>query len=224
MLRDRRTHYQKIRAKGLCGSCASRKAEPGLARCAPCMEQTRATRNTLAAAGLCVCCKKPTNCKRTTCDGCADFERKRQTLTRKMRKTAGLCSQCGEHPRNGKAVCAKCAKAMSKRSEAHRKRNKAQGLCIKCGKLALSGLTLCMVCREKRLSYFRTHKRDQRAEHKARRDVRRAAGLCPKCGKGSPVPGRKHCDDCMKANTISCQLRKLKKQQAAEAQRQRQGI
>jgi hypothetical protein len=214
----RQTHYQIVRAKGLCGSCGIRKAKAGLARCRKCMDQTKATRVTLAAAGLCVCCKKPTNCERATCDDCAEFERKRSGLNRKERRAAGLCSECGEKPRKGKSLCAKCARRLAKRADEHRKRCKDNGLCIKCGKMALSGMTLCVECREKRLAYFRSYKRDQRANHKQRRDERRAAGLCPKCGKEPPMPGRKNCDDCLQANTISCQLRRIKKKQGPVAQ------
>ena len=216
---ERQTHYQKVRAKGLCGSCASNKAEPGFARCRPCMDQTKATRDTLAAAGLCVCCKKPTNCDRTTCDDCAAFEARRNGLNRKDRRAAGLCSECGEKPRKGKSLCGKCAKKLRRRASEHRERCKRQGLCIKCGKMALSNQTLCMECREKRLAYFRSNKRDQKANHKARRDARRAASLCPKCGQEPPAPNRKACDDCLKANLISCRIRRLKKQQGPVAQK-----
>lgn len=216
---ERRSRYQEIRAKGLCGSCASNKAEAGFARCRPCMDQTKETRAALIRGGLCVSCKKPTTCLRTTCDDCADFERKRNGLNRKDRRAAGLCSECGGKPRKGKSLCGKCAKLLSARAEEHRQRCKELGICKSCGKESLSGMTFCAECREKRLAYSRSYDKNSRdprrvsADNKKRRDDRRAAGLCPKCGKEPPAPGRKNCDDCLKANTISCQLRRIKKKQ-----------
>lgn len=207
--RDRRTYYLKIRAMGLCGSCSSRPAEPGIARCRQCADTSAAQRKALMAAKLCVACKKPTDNGLTTCDSCSERERVSAKMSRKARKSAGLCVGCGGQPRPDRTLCAGCAKATADRAATHRKRCKKRGSCIKCGKMALMGITLCLDCRQKRINYKRKDKRDYREVSRRRRAQYAAAGLCRRCGKRPPGDDKTSCERCYSSNSLYARVHRF---------------
>ena len=154
-----------------------------------------------------------------------DLEARRaRDLERFHRRTAerrakGLCLKCGKQPpAAGRSMCEPCA---AKKRPAHRERHHrrtaariAQGLCPKCGKQPpAAGLIHCEPCTEKRNRASRARDARLRAAGTPRRNQekaqaynkkhsretiaeRRARGLCPKCGKEPPAPGRTICATC----------------------------
>ena len=210
MTRSRQAYYQEVRSKGLCGSCASRPAEPGYSRCQNCADLAAANRKSLKAARLCVSCKAQVEGLITTCDLCAEKERRSANMSRAQRKAAGLCADCGGEPRPNRTLCAECTKATALRSARHRKKCKKLGLCIKCGKLAMMGITLCVECRDKRIAYKRKDKRNLRDVQRKRRDEWTAAGLCRRCGQSAPVEGKKNCQKCIDTNSLYARVRRFR--------------
>ncbi len=90
----------------------------------------------------------------------------------------------------------------------------AAGLCVKCGRVpAVPERTHCVPCAEKRRAADRARHARARAEGKPRRnseasrladrersrlrrEARRAAGLCIRCGAIAPEQGRSMCEPC----------------------------
>ena len=154
-----------------------------------------------------------------------DLEARRaRDLERYHRRTAerlaqGLCPKCGKvPPAPERSVCGPCAgkKRPADRERYHRRTAEriSQGLCPKCGKTPPApGRTLCEPCGEKRNTTSRARDARLRVAGKPRRDLEKAraygrelsrrriaehlaAGLCPKCGKDTPAPGRTLCEPC----------------------------
>ena len=154
-----------------------------------------------------------------------DLEARRaRDLERYHRRTAerrakGLCLKCGKRPPAAeRTVCEPCAakKRPADRERFHRRTvaRIAQGLCPKCGKQPpAAGLIHCEPCTEKRNHASRARDARLRAAGKPRRNLetaraynkkhsreteaeRRARGLCPRCGKAPPAPGRTICVSC----------------------------
>lgn len=82
---------------------------------------------------------------------------------------------------------------------------KAHGVCVQCGQQdAAPGRTRCLVCADKKnqgsIRYHYEHREDllvkKRVRSKALREERKAAGLCPICGKRKPKQGRVNCPYC----------------------------
>ena len=165
-----------------------------------------------------------------------DIEARRaRDLERYHRRTAerramGLCPKCGKQPpATGRTLCDACAE---KRRPADRKRFQrraaeriAQGLCPKCGKQPpQAGLSHCAPCTEKRNRASRARDARLRAAGQPRRDPgkaraynkehsrhtaaeRRAQGLCPRCGKAPPEPGRSICAPCAENHRANARAR-----------------
>ena len=165
-----------------------------------------------------------------------DIEARRaRDLARFHRRTAerrarGLCLKCGKcPPADGRTVCEPCAakKRPADRDRYHRRAAAriAQGLCPKCGKQPPeAGLIHCAPCTEKRNRASRARDARLRAAGQPRRDIdkaraynkahsrltdaeRRAQGLCPKCGKGPPEPGRSICAPCAETHRANARAR-----------------
>lgn len=96
-------------------------------------------------------------------------------------------------------------------------KRKAAGLCVSCGKKRdRADRVLCAVCREKRrLDWQNISGAAHRAEIARQRDTyrkRAAQGMCPRCGKEEPLPGRRLCPACAeKARQYYHQKRKERK-------------
>ena len=83
---------------------------------------------------------------------------------------------------------------------------KSHGICVSCGQenVAVSGETLCLQCkfkyRESNAQYYKIHKETLNAKRKERYKKiyaeRKEKGLCPKCGKRNPEPGKSRCCVC----------------------------
>ena len=167
---------------------------------------------------------------------CQDIEARRaRDLERFHRRTAerrarGLCLKCGKcPPATGRTVCEPCAaKKRPADGERFHRRTAAritQGLCPKCGKQPPApGLSLCEPCTEKRNRASRARDARLKAAGKPRRDMtkaraynkehsrltdaeRRAQGLCPKCGKAPPEPGRSICAPCAEKHRANARAR-----------------
>ena len=167
---------------------------------------------------------------------CQDIEARRaRDLERFHRRTAerrarGLCLKCGKcPPATGRTVCEPCAakKRPADRERFHRRTAAriTQGLCPKCGKQPPApGLSLCEPCTEKRNRASRARDARLKAAGKPRRDMtkaraynnehsrltdaeRRAQGLCPKCGKAPPEPGRSICAPCAEKHRANARAR-----------------
>ena len=148
--------------------------------------------------------------------GAGNIEARRaRDLKRYHRRTAerrarGLCVKCGKQPpAPGRSQCEPCAekKRPADRARHHRRTDEriARGLCPKCGKQPPAPeLSVCEPCAEKKRIAGRARDAKLRAAGKPRRDrdigrayerqrrrrqaaERRAAGLCPNCGKHSPA-------------------------------------
>ena len=146
------------------------------------------------------------------------------------RRAKGLCLKCGKQPPAPERT--RCEPCAAKKRPADRERFQrrsaerlAQGLCPKCGKQPpAAGLSLCEPCTEKcnrasrardvklraagkprrnlekARAYNKKHSRQAAAEHRAR-------GLCPKCGKEPPAPGRSICAPCAEKHRASARAR-----------------
>ena len=137
-------------------------------------------------------------------------------------KQRGICPYCKrERSAPGKVACQNCIDKQKRQTEnmtpeerekrkaqckARYQKKKAAGLCTMCGKVPPTpGRTYCAKCAEQRKKYHYTpdpetvekYKASSRASGKARYERRKAAGLCTRCGKPA-VPGKTHCEDCLR--------------------------
>lgn len=97
---------------------------------------------------------------------------------------------------------------------------KAGGVCIQCGKgWAEPGHVRCTDCMRKSQLYQKRHDPDgtkHKANAKARRDQRRANGLCTNCG--APTDGKiKLCSRCAAKSRESNRMYKLRQRLKQEA-------
>ena len=149
-----------------------------------------------------------------------DIERKKCKKRRyERRKAAKQCVRCGKQDARtlaGHIECEACAAYMNKYIkpktgarrihdlEAKRERRVERGeamLCKDCGRkdyLTLHGKPYCAVCKRKRNEVSKKWRNSGRqAEYqKQRTEIFRENGMCTKCGKQPPEPGRKRCMDC----------------------------
>lgn len=130
------------------------------------------------------------------------------------------CVTCGEQDERtlaGRTRCAACyAKAYkwpqtateeSRKSAALKKREqraawRAEMRCTSCGAqdyLTFRGKPLCAACQRRRNRQQKEYRESggMAEAGKRRRDARRAAGLCTKCGKNRPEEGHVQCTDCL---------------------------
>ena len=150
--------------------------------------------------------------------------RRRRDLERYHRRTAerkaqGFCLKCGKRPpAPHRTQCEPCAEKQRARDLARYHQRTAErvarGLCPKCGKVPPAPeRSQCGPCLEKDAAAGRARDARLRAAGIPRRDPgkariaerrrrerqiseRRAAGLCPECGKAPPAPGRTVCGPC----------------------------
>lgn len=140
-------------------------------------ETTRAWREQMKAAGLCVICGKvKASPGFVTCAACRERNKQKAAERRENLKSRGLCVKCGKQPSFGKKrYCADCLYYFqmyhiehpweptdeqrahkSAYDKALRKQRKDAGLCIRCGKRpAKSNRTMCAACAEERRAYDR---------------------------------------------------------------------
>lgn len=179
-------------------------------------DRSRAARRSAErrAAGLCPRCgKHPPAPERAICEPCGERQRERG------RKRDARLREAGKPRRDRR----KARAYNRKRDKREREERKAAGVCVQCGKVPAAPDSLrCEPCADKR----REGEREQYAEAKAagkpyggknaiqkraeardraarKRAVRLAAGLCPRCGKHAPAPGRSECEPCLEKRRAS---------------------
>ena len=86
---------------------------------------------------------------------------------------------------------------------------KKANLCTKCGKqdaYTIYGKALCFECekkaRERQIKWYQANRDRQHDYRKRKREERKAAGLCPKCGKRRLEKGEKQCAYCRSRNRV----------------------
>ncbi|MDE0175795.1 MAG: hypothetical protein OXM60_20375 [Defluviicoccus sp.] len=146
-----------------------------------------------------------------------DLERYRRRTAE--RRAQGLCPTCGKRPpAPGRSRCEPCA-AKKRPAELARHRRRvaariAARMCPKCGKRPPAPeRRLCAPCaaktnrasraRDARLREAGVPRRDpeharayERERARRQAEARRAAGLCPACGKAPVAEGRSRCEPC----------------------------
>lgn len=142
------------------------------------------------------------------------------------------CRKVDERTLAGHIRCAECydkayvsnpTPTPEKRArDAERKRQQraaraGKRLCVGCGKqdyLTMKGKPLCAACQRRRDEVSLAYRQSGRlAEYqKSRREAFKAAGLCSKCGKNAPEPGRVMCTDCLVRDRM-CRWRKRQETQ-----------
>ena len=133
------------------------------------------------AKGLCLKCgKRPPAPHRTQCEPCSE-KRRPADLARYHRRTAeriaeGLCPACGKRPPAPER--SQCGPCLEKDAAAGRARD---------ARLRAAGIP--------RRDPEKARAADRERRHRQTAE-RRAAGLCPECGKAPPEPGRTVCGPC----------------------------
>lgn len=75
-------------------------------------------------------------------------------------------------------------------------------MCVRCGRNPLVTATMCQMCIDGHKDLMKQVRKD-----------RRAAGMCPICGKNPPEPGKTRCGDCgPKANASTARMVAARKQ------------
>ena len=153
------------------------------------------------ARGLCLkCSKQPPAAGRTLCEPCAAKQRPadRERFEKRIaeRRAQGFCPRCGKAPPEpDREICASCAEKRNRASRARDARLRAAGKPRRNLETARA--------------YNKKHSRQEAAE-------RRAQGLCPKCGKQPPAPGRSICTPCGDKHRASARARYAKAKAAGK--------
>lgn len=116
--------------------------------------------------------------------------------TYEFRKTNGICVRCGkEMARTNRVMCEACAEKERVRRSEDRAALSKMNLCPKCGQNRLYGdEKMCLDCREKMYKYNKTRRHSTGKNYN---ELRKQNGLCIKCGRRPPVPGRVKCGICL---------------------------
>lgn len=124
---------------------------------------------------------------------------------RKARKAAKECTVCGrqdERTLSGRALCEVCAnKNLEHRKNRYHAMREAR-VCVVCGEQdqrTYAGWALCERCKDLRNEYgakYREGHREkilgQQRAYAIKRDARlKEVGLCSRCGKNPPLPGKR---------------------------------
>ncbi len=145
------------------------------------LERYHRTTAARRAQGLCVTCgKRPPASGRSRCEPCAakkrPAERARHRRRIAARIAAGMCPKCGKRPpAPERRLCAPCAAKTNRASRARDARLREAGV------------------PRRDPEHARAYERE-RARRQA--EARRAAGLCPACGKAPVAEGRSRCEPC----------------------------
>ena len=154
------------KAAGLCLRCGKTEPEPERTLCEPCLENRRAADRARTARLQAE--RKPRRDPERAKRDKREYSRRRHAA----RKAAGICTKCGLTPaRPQRTLCEPCAEKHRVRDRARHARAKAQGI-------PYGGRDP-----EARRRADREHTRRRSA-------VRRAAGLCIRCGQVPPEQGR----------------------------------
>lgn len=117
--------------------------------------------------------------------GRARYNSDQRKMRYALKRAQGLCGQTGCKRQSTKSMCDKCAEKnlsrMAKKYKAHKPKNK----CVYCVRAALPTTILC-----------KKHKEAQKVCHLQRKEARKLAGLCQRCGGKKPTTDNRLCDAC----------------------------
>lgn len=170
--RARRRTAKRI-ALGLCPSCGNSPPAPGRAVCETCADKRRAADRARAAK------RRKAGIKRIRHPEArkAEFRRARERADQRVAR--GLCARCGRNPHEtDRRLCGDCAQRRRAAERARYRKAKLAGR--KYGGKSVSA------------------RRSQgRRRSRQRRQIRRDASLCVRCGRQSPVDGGASCEQCL---------------------------
>ena len=175
---------------GLCAKCGRTEPLPERRLCAPCNDKrnaaSRARDARLRAAG------KP----RRDPEQSKQYERERSRRLHAERVAAGICTKCGRAPaRPGRTTCEPCAERHRARDRARHARAKAEGI-------PYGGRDP------------EARRRAGRKRSRRRSEVRKAAGLCIRCGNVPPEEGRAMCEPCRDDRRVAKRARHAERRAA----------
>jgi hypothetical protein len=137
----------------------------------------------------------------------------------------GKCTRCSNTAEAGKALCTACHEKAYQRRMQENVYRKEKGLCFRCGKVPpVMGLKVCQKCRDKRNERDRNSEKFKINNRKKSHEYRKKwieAGLCARCGKRPPAPGKRNCDECRKEGHDNYLLQKEEKRHTAQVRREK---
>ena len=159
----------------------------------------RQYRQRMKEAGLCPLCPhsdpKPMAPGKTACQNCLKRQSAKQTTRRDYKREHNICLRCQKPAVPGSVWCAEHRQARI--DYYHRRRTPDTGrLCHRCrnNRVTEPYARNCTICQ----AAARQHRRQKDNELNRQKVRQRAsAGLCNRCGKTAPAPGRKRCRPCL---------------------------
>ena len=118
------------------------------------------------------------------------------------------CALCNEKAYSSPQVVTQDSRARQARQKREKRKALSEmGLCHECGGedyLTQRGKPLCAACQRRRNRQMEDYRDSGRMAEarKRRRESRRAAGMCTKCGKNVPEEGHVQCTDCLVRDRI----------------------
>lgn len=121
------------------------------------------------------------------------------------RKHGGLCPRCGKKLERDGHYCTDCLEKDREYRSKSREFFRENHICSSCGKQIVFGSDkTCPECREKRARIKKNITEDAKEKERERQKSiykdRKERGVCTRCGKRPPAPGRAKCGICLEKN------------------------
>lgn len=166
----------------------------------------KAHRERLKAEGRCVICGNPLeNLNYTECENCKEKKKIDNKARYERLKTKGVCVCCGKPLDTNTLKCKACKVKTAERNKENYEALKRMKICPHCGKNEIyEGENICLECLQKARDWraknkdSQEYKQKKSKQDKKRYEERKAAGLCPICGKRKPTNGKVACEVCGK--------------------------
>lgn len=203
--------YYERKEKGLCVTCEKPLDRKGV-YCTECNEKRSQRQKELREKkkldGICSRCGNPTDGNSfSLCQSCLDKENERNRKNYAELIQAGICTKCKKEPAmNGKRICKSCSEKTNKRNAEIKKYYISIGICPRCKKEHIfPNEKSCPVCKAKEVDrrkeqYENNIEKEReiaKKSYKKRREEKIERGLCVKCGKRTPIFGKKYCEYCL---------------------------
>ncbi len=160
-------------AQGLCPRYGNKPPVPGRSLCGKCGEKRRLADRARAAKRRRAGIKRVRDAETRK----AEYQRARQRAEARLAR--GVCAKCGRDPHEpGRRLCATCG-------ERQRRRDRERYAKARAANRPYGGRNP------------ETKRAHARRRTRNRQRARRAAGLCIRCGIGSPVEGGSSCEACL---------------------------
>ena len=170
--RSRRRSAERV-ARGLCPRCGDRPPGAGRAVCDPCAGKRRLADRARAAR------RRQAGIGRVRDPEARKVEYRRARQRAEDRLAQGRCAKCGLHDHEpDRRLCAACAERTRRRDRERYAQARARGLAY--GRASPHG-----------------KRRQARIRSRKRRQARRDAHLCLRCGRRRPVDGGSSCGSCL---------------------------